>query len=254
MTFQILIATMHEKFFKNNITVPADYLIINQYKEEEPSKNTSVKNLYHFKEKGLSRSRNHALELTDADIALISDDDIHYLPSIEETITTAFKTHPEADIITFQIETPEGKPFRNYATEPFWHTKKSILSVCSVEIAMRVESIRNKDLTFDEQFGLGTDFPSGEENIFLTDALKKGLKILYIPQPIVIHPLESSGSSYDILAVTQAKGALFYRIFGILAYPISIVFAYKKYTHSSHTFWEFIKIMFEGIKHYRSTQ
>ena len=254
MTFQILIATMHEMFFKNNIKVPADYLVVNQYQEGQPSTDTSVKNLYHFKEKGLSRSRNHALELTDADIVLLSDDDIHYLPSIEETIITAFNAHPEADIITFQIETPEGNPFRNYASKPFWHTKKSLLSVCSVEIAMRVKSINNIQLRFDESFGLGTDFPSGEENIFLTDALKKGLKILYLPYPIVIHPLESSGSSYDILAVTQAKGALFYRIFGILAYPISIIFAYKKYTHSSHTFLGFIKIMFEGIKHYRSTK
>lgn len=251
MTFQILIATMHEKFFKNNIAIPADYLVINQYQETKPNL-ISKHNLFSFKEKGLSRSRNHALELTQADIVLISDDDIHYLSSVEETITTAFKTHPEADIITFQIETPEGTPFRNYAAKPFWHTKKSILSVCSVEIAMRIQSIHNKDLRFDEQFGLGTNFPSGEENIFLTDALKKGLKILFIPHPIVIHPQGSSGSSYDILAVTQAKGALFYRIFGILAYPISIVFSYKKYPHSSHTFWEFIKIMFEGIKHYRS--
>lgn len=248
MKFQILISTMNGNFFDHNITVPADYLVINQYSCESIEK----ENIFNFKEKGLSRSRNHALSKSQAEIVLISDDDIHYMENIENLILEAFKNHPDADIITFQIQTPEKQPYKQYKSTKFWHNTKTLMGVCSVEIAFRLSSISKHMLEFDEHFGLGTKFPTGEENIFLIDALKKGLKVLYLPLPIVIHPAESSGMHYDNIALTQAKGAMFYRIFGVLGYAISVLFAYKKYKESRHTLSKFVTIMFQGIKQYRS--
>jgi glycosyltransferase involved in cell wall biosynthesis len=248
MIFQILISTMNGMFYNNKINVPAEYLIINQY-TDKPNQN---ENIFNFKERGLSKSRNHALELCQADIALISDDDIRYMDDIEKIILEAFDENKDADIITFQIQTPEGEVFKKYKITQFWHTHKTLMGVCSVEIAFRVKKIRNSNIKFDEEFGLGATFPTGEENIFLTDALNKGLKILYIPIPVVIHPLESSGMDYDNITLTKAKGAMLYRIFGLLGYAVSILFTYKKYKESKYSFRKFVTIMLSGINQYRS--
>ena len=248
MRFQILIATMEGAFFEHNIDVPSSYLVVNQYKNT-PFEN---QNTHNYNEAGLSKSRNHALALSQGEISLISDDDIAYIQNIEQTILDAFEKNPDADIITFQIQTPQGEPYKRYKQKSFWHTPKTLMGVCSVEIAFKTTKIREKALFFDEAFGLGATFPTGEENIFLTDALKKGLKILYLPIPIVIHPSDSSGMHYNNSTLTQAKGAMFYRIFGIAGYGISILFAYKKYKESKYTLKQFIAIMFQGIKAYRS--
>ena len=249
MTFEILIATMYGTFFEKNNTVPAQYLVINQ--DDRDAVSIGDKPAFTMSEKGLAKSRNKALALTQADIVHIADDDLGYKENIEKTIIDAFRQYPEADIITFQIETPEGEQFKDYSKEIFWHTSRSIMRTCSVEIALRIQSVKKYNLQFDENFGLGAPFPTGEEIIFLTDAFKKGLKILYIPKPIVIHPKESSGSAYANTALLEAKGAMFYRIFGVRGYAISALYAWKKYRHSPMGMLAFVRYMHIGIKQYR---
>ena len=126
------------------------------------------------------------------------------------------------------------------------------MRVASVEIALRRSSIEESRLRFDEHFGLGAEFPTGEENIFLADALDKGLKLLYMPIPIVMHPPESSGQDYDNIKLVQAKGAMFERIFGLKGHAVSFLFALKKYKSSSHSLFRFYFLMLQGTKKYRS--
>lgn len=212
---------------------------------------SSQKNLFEYTQRGLSRSRNHALDHATGEICLLSDDDLYYKEDIESLVTQAFEENPTADIITFQIETPKGKPFKNYKTEPFWHTKRTIMRVASVEMAFKRSTIKESHLRFDENFGLGATFPTGEENIFLSDALDKKLKILFMPLPIIIHPPESSGRDFDNAKLVQAKGAMFTRIFGISGFAISLLFALKKYRLSSYSLFDFFKLMMQGSKNYR---
>ena len=212
---------------------------------------STQENLFEYTERGLSRSRNHALNHATGEICLLSDDDLYYKEDIEGIVNQAFDENPTADIITFQIETPEGESFKNYKAEPFWHTKRTIMRVSSVEMAFKKNAIEENHLRFDENFGLGAEFPTGEENIFLSDALDKGLNLLYIPTPIVIHPLESSGQNYDNIKLVEAKGAMFERIFGIKGYAVSLLFAFKKYKHSKYSLFHFFGLMMQGAKHYR---
>lgn len=251
MTFEVLISTMNGDFLNKKIDVSFPYILINQYSKKEPD--VVMSNIYNYKEKGLAKSRNIAIEKSTADICLISDDDIEYMSNIEDIIVQKFQEYPSADIITFQIQLPEGDLYKNYPKEVFWHTTKTLMGVASVEIAFKREAIKEKNIQFDELFGLGSTFATGEEIIFLTDALKKGLRILYVPIPIVIHPLETSGKNYDNMSLIQAKGAMFYRIFSIIGYPISMLYAYKKYRYSPFSLKNFTMLMFEGITQYRSS-
>ena len=46
-------------------------------------------------------------------------------------------------------------------------------------------------------FGLGTIFNTGEEFIFLSEALDQNAKILFIPDYIAVHPRDSSGKRFS---------------------------------------------------------
>lgn len=205
-----------------------------------------------FYERGLSKSRNRGIECSDADICVITDNDVYFKPDVYNIIEKAFKEYPDADILTFKAETPEGEEFNNYKTNFFWHTRLSLAKVSSIEIAFRRKAIINGKIKFDENFGLGSKFCTGEEYIFLTDALGQGLKIGYIPEVIVYHPKESSGDQFNSISLIEAKGAMIYRVFGLLGVFVCILFSFKKFKKSKSGLLNFIRSIFKGFKAIRA--
>jgi len=252
LTFKILISTVDDQFMQRRYRPNTDLLVINQLIRKNKSE-YNEEYIKSFLEKGLSKSRNKAIENCTSDIGLISDDDVEYLDNIETIITKAFEENPEADIITFQFLKNKNTLYKtNYKKEKFWHNIYTLAKVSSVEIAFRVDKIKSKNIKFDETFGLGSNFPTGEEYIFLSDALKSGLKILYIPIPIVIHPDESSGGQFfNNHLLIESKGAVFYRIFGVKSYFVSFMFALKKHKMANMGFFRFYRIMLQGANKYK---
>ena len=90
MKYQILISTIDDNFLKRNYSMGYNHLIINQLVNKKSS-NYIQDNLFTFKEKGLSKSRNKAIKYSNAVICLISDDDLEYKDNIDSAITEAFK-------------------------------------------------------------------------------------------------------------------------------------------------------------------
>ncbi len=181
-----------------------------------------------FDEKGLSKSRNRGLEAAEGDIIIIADDDLEYCEGFQAKIKNAFIQNPDADGITFRVITPKGEAYKSYSEKSFKHNRKSIYNVSSVEMAFRLKSIRKHRIIFDNDFGLGAKFKSGEETIFLNDALDKGMNIYFVPEDIVIHPLESSGKVLD-QDFFFSKGALIKRMYKGSAYMgLGILFLIKQ--------------------------
>lgn len=205
---------------------------------------------------GTSISRNLALENATGDICIFADDDIKYVPDYERILLDSFLEYPDADIITFQIKTPDGSLFKNnYMTSRRWHNQRTVLKCASIEIAFRRESVLNADLKLDLEFGLGSRYRIHDDVIFLSDALKKGLKILYLPIPIVIHPKESSGTMYNDFLITS-KGAAFGRMYGeYIGYLIDVVYSMKKYHEYSknYSFISFLNLMIKGTQEFISS-
>lgn len=230
MELQLLMATMSKenisdlKLEEKNINI--DTLIINQTDNNKILVEGNSK-MINFNERGISKSRNRSIENAEGKICIISDDDVIYLKDIYKTIKDSFESDPSADIITFKIETTEGDDFKNYEYEAFYHNKKSILRVSSIEVAFKLDSIISKGIKFDENFGLGSTYISGEENIFLMDCINKGMKIKFIPITIGIHKKETSGRILNEKAI-YSKGALFYRLFGIKCTYLNLGFILKK--------------------------
>jgi glycosyltransferase involved in cell wall biosynthesis len=229
-------------------------LVINQTKDRIHFASASENlRIFHFNELGISKSRNRALSKATGDFLLFTDEDVALLDGFSRTITGAFEKNPQADIITFQCLNQEGQLRKKYSDRPFWHNARTLMRVSSVEIAIRRESLVQNPLLFDERFGIGSQIPTGSESVFLSDALTRGLKILYQPVPIVRHPDASSGRAlYHNRDLLKAKGALFYRIFGQKAYLLSLYFALKKTRETGFSLLQGMQMMLSGIREFKA--
>ncbi len=244
-----LIDRIKDQIFNPNIL----FTIIwqKEYKNESEEWINDNIRIIKFNEHGLSKSRNKAIRNARGDILLFSDDDIHYEPNIYNTITIAYKTIPDAEIITFKAYTKGKKPFKNYPNQVHKHNIRTAMKVSSWEITCNVSKIRNSNLEFNELFGLGSIFPSAEENLFIIDALKNGLKVYFYPEFIVVHPEEETSSHNFSQKVIESKGAFLYEVFNKSSYFISFFFTLKKYKKSNYSLFKFYKTMIRGIKSYK---
>lgn len=253
-----VISTMNRKSIEDlNLeekNIFKDTLIINQTMDDSLTNEKIIdkdKNItmLSFNERGLSKSRNRGIDNSDADIILLTDDDVIFQSDCDDIITSAFEKNKDADIITFQVKTPEGKLLKHYSKTEFTHNKRSVLKVASIEIAIKKDAIDKYGVKYDEDFGLGSKYVSGEENIFLTECIKKGMNIRYEPKVINIHPKESSGNNLNLKGI-YSKGALFYRIFGISAIFTNIYFVIKKRTILKNGLFKSICYIYKGTFDY----
>lgn len=171
--------------------------------------------------KGLTRSRNHAINLASGDIAVIADDDVRYKDEYFDTIIKTFEENSNVDIALFKIKTLTGEnEYKEYPSMSYNLTTQKMHSPSSIEIAFKLSSIKNK-LKFDERFGMGSYLNGGEELFFITDAIEMGLNVKYFPEYIVIHPQESTIkkiAKYDKQRL-KVTGGIYARKFSLMAVP-----------------------------------
>jgi len=169
---------------------------------------------------GLSKSRNIAISNASGDYLLLCDGDCRYPAEAAARISQAMITHPNWDIISFQMADSEpGNLYKKYPLYAAKHTLRSLMHVSSVEIVLRNNSNANMP-SFDERIGLGTPYFTGEENIMLVDAYKQKMTAGFYPCTIVSHPIESSGRGHGLSPAmldqsVLSKGVMFRRMFGL---------------------------------------
>ena len=99
----------------------------------------------------------------------------------------------------------------DYKRKIFSHNMFSLMKVSSIEYVLRY----SRDLPwFDTSFGLGSKYPIGEENIFLTDLLKSGFKITYLPNYLCSHiDITHTGDEFSV-SKSLTRLNVFQRIYG----------------------------------------
>ncbi|UXY15548.1 glycosyltransferase family 2 protein [Chitiniphilus purpureus] len=249
MKVELLIATMHSKAAQNAglfATPAVDFLVIDQLPQPGHRYPADARVL-DMQQTGLSRSRNCALEHTRGDIAVLADDDIHHAPRLAAALGDAYAA-TGADFITFN--NGASRPDGGGALKA--HTRRSVLQVSSCLISLRPQAFRQAGLRFDERFGLGADFPSGEENILLFEALGRGLKGWHLDLPLVFHEAVSTGYRFTP-ALAESKGALQLRLFGPAGYLSMLAFAWKKRAQYRDRmgFLDFVAAELRGARRYR---
>jgi len=205
MLINVLISTLDEGIHQINDVLlkpiaGVDYLVSQQITRDEYKtlpevlQNRKDVAVVQISGKGLSANRNHAIKEAKGDIALLADDDVSFLPDTFIIINNVFLKDETLDVACFKIKTPDGEPdYKNYPLKKFRLTSGKHHSISSVEIAFRLNSIKEKNIRFDERFGIGSGiFFAGEESLFIHDCLRKGLKVVFYPEFIVGHPYQSS--------------------------------------------------------------
>lgn len=260
MNVEVLLSIMNQKDeneieeFTKNMRIFGKVVVINQITDNsiiETIKEKGRVRIFSYKEKGLSKSRNIALNKQESDIGVIADDDVTYVQNYEEIIKKAYEQYPEADIIAFNVDTgnPE-RPIKKQRTHKVNFI--SAMRIQSIQITLR----KGMDITFEEKFGAGSKYRFGEENIWLYDCLRSGKKIYYVNEKIGDAMQQNSTWYYKKdKEFMKCEGAIFYRISKILYLPLILQYAIRKRKEykGNITAMQAIKYLWQGAKEYKKT-
>ena len=232
---QVLLSTMNLTDYNYQIkemNIKDNFVIINQKTQNEIADINYINNkkkIITYHEKGLSRSRNRALFHSNCNYLLISDDDMYYYDNYDLIIEDAYKKYKDADVICFLIDYEDKNKKKKIFKEGKLSYVKS-LKISSVQITFKKDSIINNNIKFDENFGSGSMYKFGEDNIFMYDCLKKGLNIYYIPISIgILREKRKSSwfSGFDILYLKN-RGASFARMTKKFYWLLNLQFIVRK--------------------------
>lgn len=226
VALEILISTMNQTdltflgpMFPGRKLSEFHLLIINQTMPDKilKSNQENIRIINSF-EYGLSKSRNLALKNTIGEVALIADDDINYLPDFDKIVIKAFQKYPNAGLILFQMQGINSRPRKKYIND-----ERKITDLTnepkpsSVEMAISPKILKKNKVCFNEFFGLGAEFPSGEERLFLKILLQKNISVYHVPKIIVAHLEETTGMNQGNEKYIRALSALKYLEYGMLS-------------------------------------
>ncbi len=259
MKLQHIISTMHQTDFSvlEPMNCKCDMLVVNQTNEEKTEQatvNGHFAKMIYTTQRGLSKSRNMLLQNADGDVVIIGDDDVEYLDDYLEIVENAYKKHTDADIIVFCFTHEKGKETRVRYTEDFKMNMMNISKAASVEISFKRQSILDAGIQFNNNIGLGTAFPTGEENAFLADALRAGLKIYHVPKTIcVAQEAERITETYDMSDYIMDKGASYHCIYKKMfpLYSIAFIILKKKSIFKDVSVIKAFSLMCKGKKKYK---
>ncbi|UTT43518.1 glycosyltransferase family A protein [Exiguobacterium aurantiacum] len=219
--------------FFHEFNLETDAVIVNQSHftgYEQKIVEDSCIEMYSYVEKGVGRSRNSALLRSNADICLMADDDMRYVSGYKQIILKAFENNPNADVILFNVAVEDRfgnvkLPIKSNGRVHFYNS----LRYGTVNIAFKRDKIVQKQIFFSLLFGGGAKYGSGEDTLFLTECLKKGIKI-YAHSEIIADIKYRHSSWFE--GYTEKyfvdKGALFAAISPKMSYLIAAQFLFRK--------------------------
>lgn len=234
---EILIATMHQDSLDFLLSMfPFVHfsnfriLIVNQTQSGTilKSEYSNIRVINSF-EKGLSKSRNLALENALGKILVLADDDVVYQEGFDSTIIKAYNQFPKAAAIRFCAVKTNGDLIKKYPERSKANLNVvDILNTSSIEMTFNADILDQSKIRFDENFGLGGIFEMGEEAVFLFDLKNKNQSLVFDSQVIVKHQELTSSDKKSIREKYFIQGALFTRIF-----------------KSNYIYWIFVKFFFD---------
>ncbi len=268
MTVDILICSLNKGIVKvTDVLLPQTegvrYVVSFQYTDERyldliPEELLHRKDVafYQYRGEGLSANRNLALDKAKADLVIFADDDARFTPASIALARETFMNNPNLDVAFFKASTYTGKKLKDYPEEE--RDVKGIptdYSISAIEMVCRRSRVQSV-VRFDERFGLGTKFLTcGEEDIWLTDALRLNLNMKYFPSKLVeTSTMLKKSLVYIDAGVQRSRGAFEYYIHGNYAWVVCLKFALKSATKGLCHFVPMMRHLSEGIIYMRKTE
>ena len=265
LTLDILICSLNTRIVRvPDILMPVkegvNYIISLQYTKDDYLKmipevlleRKDVK-LVKLPGEGLSINRNNALLYASSDLVYVIDDDTHLLPQTVDVIQETFEKNPDVDIAVFKTQSYAGKDVHEYEQkERDLTTFRDIHFVLTTEVVCRRSSIAGI-LSFDPRFGLGSPFLACyEEQIWLADAHRHGMKIRYFPKAInQTSAIFLPRLIYVDNNVQRSFGAMLYYVFGQAAFYKAFKFAFISFRKRTAHFFSLYHHLLQGIFYMR---
>ena len=184
MRIQVLVAAVNQqdRSLPEKMNIQTDVIVANQCSEnsvDEFEFNGNTVKYLNFAERGVGLNRKNALMRADADVCLFADDDMVYLDGYGETIERLFTENPKADVIVFNLK--EKQVSRYVIPKKMKVSYLNYLRYGTARVAVKLKSVRDNGIYFNQCFGGGTEHCHGEDNLFLNACLKNGLKVVAVP-------------------------------------------------------------------------
>ncbi|HIF9091539.1 TPA: glycosyltransferase [Photobacterium damselae] len=135
---------------------------------------------------GISNSRNEAIKNANSDFIWFVDDDVILNKSFIINFITSdcFNNY---DLCFSRIYCSDlDKSYKKYNKQR--KSKLSLLKVSSIEIIVSLNFIKENNIRFNPKYGLGAEYPSGEENLFLIDCYNKSARVYDSHYYGIYHP------------------------------------------------------------------
>lgn len=181
MKLQVLISTMHQRDHSllKKMNIQSDAIVINQSDYDCIERFTFRGHdilWMSLNERGVGLSRNNALMRASGDILLFADDDVVYADGYAEKIIKCFENNPKIDLIAFYLQSQNpDRPVAIVEKEYRLHWYNS-LKIGAFRIAIRKDEIQKANVFYSLLFGGGAKYQSGEDNLFIIQCLKRGIR------------------------------------------------------------------------------
>lgn len=178
--------------------------------------------------KGVAKSRNRAIDLSQSEYLIFSDDDITFSEQGLQEAIAYLDTNQDVSLLLGQAIDESGVLRKRY---PATVTKLGSLNsarAATYEMIIRVGEVRRLGIRFDEDFGAGAKNYLGDEYIFVVDLIRAGGKAVFAPITLAQHPNESSGSRWGSAQDRKARAIIFTRVFGALAPVVRLPFGIRR--------------------------
>lgn len=188
MNIEVLMTTAH----KNNIqfiqekNISSDLLIINTTFYDHLYTITKKVRLINSSKSSISENVNIMLNHSKGDICVLSNDETIFISDYEYMINKAYEDNPQYDVIVFQyLDILRGLK-KNYKKSKRKINYCTLNNVELNEITFKRDKVLENGIKFNTNFGYGTKYNHGVASLFLKSCLNNNLRVLYIPEPIVI--------------------------------------------------------------------
>lgn len=153
---------------------------------------------YHITEKGLSHARNVGLEYVKGEYVCLVDDDGLYEESVLEKANMVISQHSPT-ILGGTLKDVMTGNMRGDKCEHVIQWRNALTYLCSA--TMIIERDFLSECRFDEDFGIGSKYGSGEESDVVLYALSQDKKVYYTNKYIVYHQVEG----YELSKLPEGK-------------------------------------------------
>lgn len=259
MELQVLVATMDQNDFSlvEKMNIRTNAIIANQTCEnrfDEKNWNFGNVKMISTKTRGVGLNRNIALLAAEADILLFADDDMCYYSGLEEGVKNAFSQNAMADVIIFSTDiTRNGEIVeRRYCRRKrarVWNSMK----YGTYAVAIRRTTLLKANLKFNELFGGGCPFSSGEDSLFIKACFDQGLKVYTDPYVLGRRSKDDSSwfTGYNEKFLYD-KGVSYGFLFPKMKYIVAVYYGIRFRSKTGFPLLKNISLIIRGAKNGKS--